>query len=79
MREVTPVDMSGKTARFRRDVIITIMDETGIPRLQPWECQLPYPAVIIIDWCGEKLSAAEAARQLFSIRKDKLHAEIYSD
>ena len=40
MREVTPVDMSGKTACFRRDVIITAMDETGIPRLQPWECQL---------------------------------------
>ena len=39
MRKVTPVDMSGKTACFRRDVIITAMDETGIPRLQPWECQ----------------------------------------
>ena len=45
MREVTPVDMSGKTARFRRDVIITAMDETGIPRLQSWECQNYVPSL----------------------------------
>ena len=44
MREVTPVDMSGKTACFRRDVIITAMDETGIPRLQLWECQNYVPS-----------------------------------
>ena len=43
MRKVTPVDMSGKTACFRRDVTITAMDETGIPRLQPWECQETRP------------------------------------
>ena len=48
MRKVTPVDMSGKTARFRRDVIITAMDETGIPRLQPWECQGKQPQTLVM-------------------------------
>ena len=50
MREVTPVDMSGKTAFLRRDMIITIMDETGIPRLQLWECQLmPALAAVFVS------------------------------
>lgn len=44
MRKVTPVDISGKTACFRQDVIITAMDETGISRLQPWECQNYVPS-----------------------------------
>ena len=74
MREVTPVDTSGKTACLRRDVIITIMDETGILRLQPWECQQvsTYHRVrrICADGGFRAMSVYQKNRELYtSLRK----------